>query len=86
MLDSNTFKSGETLDITPYGDVELHNVIWNADQDVLSDSERYGCEYSDPYNYEFVSARLGGLLITRDMLVEMLSEAEVCAIEQAKGE
>ena len=82
---ADIYETTDTLDICPYGDVTLHDVHWNCEQDTIHHDDINGSEYGEPYGFEFVYAKLGGLKITRDMLVEMLSEAEVSAIEESRN-
>lgn len=85
MLDE-TWTTDETLEITPYGDVELHDVVWDHDRELIDLGYDAGYDYGDCRSVEFIKARLGGLTITRDMLIQMLSSAQVEALEDAELE
>lgn len=74
----------ETLEIYPGGqEVTLHDVEWDDEQDILCDSPGY--EYRNGASY-FVSGQLGNMRIDRYALAEILSQAEVEAIEQSRTE
>lgn len=84
MLDfKRDMSTDATIDVNiDNGTFELWNVEWDAGGRSIDCGER-GFEYECEWR-EFVSGMLGGLKIDRDMLVKILSEAQVQSLESVE--